>query len=61
MNSTLGHNIVADGYDKGRDAILAAANATSSINGVTYKTVVQMVTGLLTSLSPTAFFLEILL
>ena len=49
LNSTLGHDIEPNGYDLGRDAILAVANTSTSLNGVDYKTTVQMVSGLLSS------------
>ncbi|KAI9067133.1 hypothetical protein FKP32DRAFT_1564306 [Trametes sanguinea] len=41
------HNIVPDGYDIGRDQLVAAAMGTTSFGGVTYNTVAQNVTGLL--------------
>lgn len=49
LNSTLGHDIEPNGYDLGRDAILAVANTSTSLNGVDYKTTVQMVSGLLSN------------
>lgn len=50
MNSTLGHNIVSDGYDRGRDDLVSRANSTGGTSnaGVSYTTSVQMVSGLLT-------------
>jgi len=42
-----GHNIVADGYNIGRDLLAASAVGTTSINGVTYSTTAQNLTGLL--------------
>lgn len=49
-NITESHTIVPDGYDIGRDLLVAAAvnsGGTTSFNGVTYKASSQNVTGLL--------------
>ncbi|KAF9518137.1 hypothetical protein BS47DRAFT_1338730 [Hydnum rufescens UP504] len=43
-----GHNIVPNGYDLGRDAIVASAEGQTSYKGVTYLSTVEYVTGLLT-------------
>jgi len=43
------HNIVTNGYDLGRDQLVTAATAgPTQFNGITYKTTVEWVTGLLT-------------
>lgn len=45
---TESHNIVPDGYDIGRDALVAAAIAsTTSFDGITYATTAENITGLL--------------
>ncbi|KZV71215.1 hypothetical protein PENSPDRAFT_578227 [Peniophora sp. CONT] len=44
---TQSHTIVPDGYDIGRDALVAAAVGTTSFGGVTYSTTAQNITGLL--------------
>ncbi|KAI0633399.1 hypothetical protein C8Q77DRAFT_1217811 [Trametes polyzona] len=41
------HDIVPDGYDIGRDELVAAAVGTTNFGGVTYSTTAQNVTGLL--------------
>jgi len=41
------HTIVPDGYDIGRDLLVAAATGTTSFGGVTYSTTAQQLTGLL--------------
>ncbi|KAF8813616.1 hypothetical protein BYT27DRAFT_7083584 [Phlegmacium glaucopus] len=41
------HNIVPDGYDSGRDALVENAIGTTSFGGVTYSTVAEDITGLL--------------
>ncbi|KAF8808799.1 hypothetical protein BYT27DRAFT_7163618 [Phlegmacium glaucopus] len=41
------HNIVPDGYDIGRDALVESAIGTTSFGGVTYSTTAQDITGLL--------------
>ncbi|VDC05251.1 unnamed protein product [Peniophora sp. CBMAI 1063] len=41
------HTIVPDGYNIGRNALVAAAVGLTSYNGVTYQTTAQNVTGLL--------------
>ncbi|KAI0042918.1 hypothetical protein FA95DRAFT_508522 [Auriscalpium vulgare] len=41
------HNIVADGYDIGRNDLVSNAVGTTSHNGVTYHTVAQNISGLL--------------
>ncbi|KIK55595.1 hypothetical protein GYMLUDRAFT_230956 [Collybiopsis luxurians FD-317 M1] len=41
------HDIVPDGYDIGRDALVAAALGTTSFGGTTYSTTAQNLTGLL--------------
>ncbi|KAF5392697.1 hypothetical protein D9757_000987 [Collybiopsis confluens] len=41
------HNIVADGYNIGRDELVAAALGTTSFGGTTYSTTAQNLTGLL--------------
>ncbi|KAI0035410.1 hypothetical protein K488DRAFT_76651 [Vararia minispora EC-137] len=45
--ATQSHNIVPDGYDIGRDALVSGAVGTHSFGGVTYTTTAQNVTGLL--------------
>ncbi|KAI8993798.1 hypothetical protein BD414DRAFT_411631 [Trametes punicea] len=45
--ATDNHDIVPDGYDIGRDELVAGAIGTTSYNGVTYRTTAQNVTGLL--------------
>ncbi|KAJ7502749.1 hypothetical protein B0H11DRAFT_1986188 [Mycena galericulata] len=42
-----GHNIVPDGYNIGRDLLVAGAVGDTSINGVKYSTTAQNLTGLL--------------
>ncbi|KDQ16117.1 hypothetical protein BOTBODRAFT_130344 [Botryobasidium botryosum FD-172 SS1] len=42
------HNIVPNGYDLGRDALVNAAIGKTSYNGVDYSTTVEWLTGLLT-------------
>ncbi|TFY82185.1 hypothetical protein EWM64_g1836 [Hericium alpestre] len=42
-----GHTIVPDGYDIGRDALVAAAVGSTSFDGVTYSTTARNVTGLI--------------
>ena len=51
MNATLGHNIEANGYDLGRDSFVSRANSSSGTSnaGVSYKTTVDMVSGLLSA------------
>ncbi|KAG6327925.1 hypothetical protein ID866_11164, partial [Astraeus odoratus] len=46
--ATENHDIVPDGYDVGRDSLVAAAAGETSFNGVTYMTTAVNVTGLLT-------------
>ncbi|KAF8337178.1 hypothetical protein F5887DRAFT_920582 [Amanita rubescens] len=41
------HNIVPDGYDIGRDSLVASAIGMTSYGGVTYSTVAESITGLL--------------
>lgn len=41
------HTIVPNGYDIGRDALVAAAVAGSNFDGVTYSTTAENITGLL--------------
>ena len=41
------HTIVPDGYNIGRNALVAAAVGTTSYGGVTYSTTAQNITGLL--------------
>ncbi|KAI0655968.1 hypothetical protein C8Q70DRAFT_406151 [Cubamyces menziesii] len=45
--ATDNHDIVPDGYNIGRDELVAGAVGTTSYNGVTYSTTAQNVTGLL--------------
>ncbi|KAI0356167.1 hypothetical protein OH77DRAFT_1401630 [Trametes cingulata] len=45
--ATDNHDIVPDGYDIGRDALVASAMGTTNFNGVTYSTTAQNITGLL--------------
>ncbi|VDC05252.1 unnamed protein product [Peniophora sp. CBMAI 1063] len=45
---TESHTIVPNGYNIGRDALVAAAIGTTSFGGVTYSTTAQNITGLLT-------------
>ncbi|KAJ7072480.1 hypothetical protein C8F01DRAFT_1299177 [Mycena amicta] len=42
-----GHTISPDGYNKGRDALVASAVGATSFGGVNYQTVSQSLTGLL--------------
>jgi len=42
-----GHDIVPDGYDIGRNNLVAAAIGTTSYGGTTYNTVAQNITGLM--------------
>jgi len=42
-----GHNIVSNGYNLGRDLLVAGAVGSTSINGVSYSTTAQNMTGLL--------------
>jgi len=44
---TENHNIIPNGYDIGRDALVATAIGKTSFGGVNYKTVAENVTGLL--------------
>ncbi|KIM78948.1 hypothetical protein PILCRDRAFT_581023 [Piloderma croceum F 1598] len=44
---TEGHTIVPDGYDIGRNELVAAAVGTTSFGGVTYSTMARNITGLL--------------
>lgn len=50
-NATYSHMIESDGYDLGRDNLVSRANSSSGTSnaGVSYKTSVQMVSGLLPS------------
>ncbi|KAI0829677.1 hypothetical protein BC628DRAFT_1057814 [Trametes gibbosa] len=45
--ATDNHDIVTDGYDIGRDELVAAAVGTTSFGGITYSTSAQNVSGLL--------------
>ncbi|PPQ99722.1 hypothetical protein CVT24_009705 [Panaeolus cyanescens] len=46
-NAAQSHTIVPDGYDIGRNLLVASAVGATSFNGVNYMTVAQNVTGLL--------------
>ncbi|KAF7793794.1 hypothetical protein EIP86_004915 [Pleurotus ostreatoroseus] len=43
------HTIAADGYNKGRDALVQAAAGRSSYDGVTYSTTAQTLAGVMPS------------
>ena len=45
--ATDNHDIVPDGYNIGRNELVAAATGTTSYGGVTYSTVAQNITGLM--------------
>ncbi|THU91428.1 hypothetical protein K435DRAFT_780735 [Dendrothele bispora CBS 962.96] len=47
QNAANNHNIVANGYDIGRDNLVSMAVGTKSFGGVTYQTTSQTVSGLL--------------
>ncbi|KAF8573540.1 hypothetical protein K439DRAFT_1642923 [Ramaria rubella] len=46
-NASTNHDIEPDGYDKGRDELVAAATGTTTFGGVTYSTTSESITGLL--------------
>jgi hypothetical protein len=46
-NVLQGHTISPNGYNLGRDSLVAAAVGSTSFNGVTYKTTSEQITGLL--------------
>ncbi|KAF8626914.1 hypothetical protein AX15_004629 [Amanita polypyramis BW_CC] len=48
QSAAQGHNIVQNGYNKGRDLLAANARGTIKYNGVTYTTTIDRLTGLLT-------------
>ena len=41
------HDIVPDGYDIGRNELVAAAMGTTSFGGITYSTTAENITGLM--------------
>ena len=41
------YNIVPDGYDRGRDELVAAAVGMTSFNGITYSTTAENIAGLM--------------
>ena len=45
--ATDNHDIIADGYNIGRDQLVSSAVGTTSFGGVTYVTTAQNITGLM--------------